>query len=312
MTKRIQRLQPGDKIALICPGARCLSVEPLQQLQHFFADKGFEAVYGPECTEYLEPADKAKILMDYLQDDSIKLLWAVRGGERCADLIPYLEQYKAQLQQLTPKGLIGFSDITVLLNYFAWQVGWPVVHGMGALQFTACTTPVDAITQQLTWQALCDGMPYVIPDCQAINVAAKQAKDIDGVCCGGTLSLLNIAVGDAWQFSTKNKIVIIEDVGEGVHAVSRTLKYLQRIGFFAGAAAVVFGNFAVKPLGDTVDKQQRYREDMRRYLGYFAESCDFPVFLTDKFGHGQQNYPVIFNVPARMHHHCLEFADYAA
>lgn len=296
---RPQPLKFGDKIALCCPASRCLQADHPQRLQQFFADKGFATVVDPACFRYVSAGERAQSLLSYLQDDSIAMLWAVRGGEGSADLLPYLRN-----NHFAPKWLMGFSDITALLNYFALQQQWSSVHGMCAAQFL--DERVDAKTQALTWQLLKTGQPSGLHDLQPLNVLAQQNQVIKASgCCGGTLSLLTISIGDCWHVDTRDKIIIIEDVNEPIHVVRRHLFYLSRIGFFNKAKAVIFGEFSHADLqGEAL---QAYQQNMQNYLGYFAEQCPCAVFKSNQFGHGKKNYPVMFNVACKIDNNKLDF-----
>lgn len=290
------RLKPGDKIALACPGARCLSEAEVQATQQYLEKLGYTVVYSVECYTFCPAEQKAEIFMAYLQNPSVRLVWALRGGEGSADLLPYLEKHKTALKQLSPTLLFGFSDFTVLLNYVVFQFNWPVVHGMGALQLIK--EKLDRQSREVSLALLEGEKGYAITNLMPLNGSAHLKMPIIAGCCGGTLSLLNIAIGDVWAFSPKNTILIIEDVGEKAYQVIRTLKYLKRVGFFDGVKAIVFGDMTAKAIGDTPEAQAKSAGDILRYLGYFAETCDCPVFQTGYFGHGQTNLPIPFGIPA--------------
>ena len=157
---------------------------------------------------------------------------------------------------------------------------------------------VDEQSNTLSLSVVRGETGYCIDDLRPLNQAGIAFQAIQAVCCGGNLALLNISIGDLWQFDPADKIVIIEDVGEMAYQLIRTLKYLQRIGFFKKAKAVIFGDFNGRLRGATAAEQEKESDDIKRYLGYFAESVNFPVLHTNKIGHGAINYPVIFNYPA--------------
>ena len=292
------QLKSGDKIALACPGSRCLDEQEAITAKAYLEQQGFEVVYDKECYTYCSPVEKAGIFMRYLQDPTVKLIWLLRGGVGCADLLPTFEQQRSQLKQLVPTLLFGFSDFTVLLNYFAFQFNWQVVHGMGAIHFA--NDFLDAESKRLSLDVIQGKLSYEIPGLKPLNTLAEQAGPINAVCCGGTLSLLNIAIADVWQFDVKDKILIIEDVNEKAYRIIRTLHYLQRIGFFNAAKAIVLGDFNARPIGNRPEEQAKAAADILRYLDYFAETCDCPVFHTDYIGHGKTNSPVLFNYPVQL------------
>lgn len=289
-------LKRGDKIALACPGSRCLDEAEVIPTKAYLESQGFQVIYSEDCYRYLSPEEKARIFTAYLLADDVKMIWTLRGGEGCADLLPTLELYRDDFKKIRPTLLFGFSDFTVLLNYFAFHYDWPVVHGLGAVQFVKDF--LDERSKRLSINVALGDIEYCIDGLKPFNSLASGFQDIRAVCAGGNLALLNISIGDVWQFDASNKILIIEDVNEKSYQISRTLKYLQRIGFFNKVKAVIFGDFNAKPIGHAVEEQQKEADNIMRYLNYFAQSVDFPVFYTDKIGHGKVNYPIIFNYPA--------------
>ena len=98
----------------------------------------------------------------------------------------------------------------------------------------------------------------------------------------------------------KNKIVIIEDVHERPHVVSRTLKHLYRIGLLDQAAAIIFGDFFTAAIGHTTEEKNRNEQALLKALQLFAANCSFPVFQTNRIGHGKINEPILFGAPASL------------
>ena len=70
-------------------------------------------------------SDRAKDLHDMFSDSSIDGIVCLRGGYGTARLISYLDK-KVIIQN--PKFFCGYSDITLLLNYFA-NLGLITFHG---------------------------------------------------------------------------------------------------------------------------------------------------------------------------------------
>ncbi|MCW5588588.1 MAG: LD-carboxypeptidase [Legionellales bacterium] len=290
-------LTQGNKIGLVAPASCTLRREDAKHVSEILKNRyGIECVYDDHVFQPKSPQYRAAILRDYMLASDIQMIWPLRGGEGSADLIPYLQPLRDQLMHAPKKLLMGFSDITALLIYFTQQLDWPVVHGYGAaallkpeLDQTALEISLDFIfgkQQQIVINSL-------IP----LNSLAKTSPPITAKLIGGNLSLLNISIADCWQLDGRDKIVIIEDVSERAYRTSRTLKYFQRINLFNSVKALIFGYFFdVFP----VDNQIIEEETNNRYLRYFAEQCDFPVWQCDKIGHGKTNLPLPFYCDANL------------
>jgi len=288
-------LKSGDKIAIIAPSNAWGSEADVKKAQAWLkSNYDIEAVYGEEVYTASSASQRAQAMQSYLNDPGIKALWSFRGGEGAADVIPFLHEAREQIKKIAPKLLIGFSDFTVMLNYFNEVHAWPVVHGMGLLQ--AARGRVDRASIDKTMTLLMQPQTTLkLTDLQPINASAKTEHQMKAGIAGGTLSLLNISVRDLWEPTIKNKIIIIEDVNEKPHAISRTLKYLARIHFFKDAAAIIFGDFCTAPQSPGESQQATLKA-----LRLFAAQMDCPVLLSQSFGHGVANHPFAFYGEARL------------
>ena len=124
-------LKKGDTIGLAAP-AGPITEEVLRQGLQLFRDCGIKKVkYASDiCRQenYLAGSDQRRLeeLHQLWDDDEVKIILAVRGGYGCARLLPRLD---FDLIRKKPKILLGFSDLTVLLNVIQRQTGLVTFHG---------------------------------------------------------------------------------------------------------------------------------------------------------------------------------------
>lgn len=300
----MRTLDIHSKVALTCPGSICLSEDHPEIAQRFIQDRyQLKAYYDIDINRGLSPEARAEIFLRHVLDDEVECIIALRGGEGCADLIPFLEQRKSDIAKAKPKILLGFSDYTALLVYFSQVHDWPAIHGSSPLQFAL--QRVDQETERLTMDSLLGRNEQVTFNrLQPLNDAARCEQVIDAEMTGGCLSLIDVSVKDCWELDAREKIIFFEDVGEKAHKVLRTLKYLDRIGMFARIKGLIFGDFTCDPIGCDAEEQERNREAIAHVLSSFARHHDFPVLQTDEFGHGQTNKPIFYRVP-----YCLELGE---
>ena len=299
MSINYQAINTGDELALICTGSSCLPEDPKIARQYLLDQYQLKAHYREDTHARISTQQRADIFLETLFDDRFNLLWLLRGGEGSADLVPYVAQQHARIAGMQPKMLVGFSDFTPLLNYFAQQFGWQTVHGPGALQLAK--NKIDQSSEQAIIDLVFGRRTrFHLNSLVPLNEVAEQQQTIEAPVVGGTLSLINISVSDAWQIDARDKIVILEDVNEKAHKVSRTLKYLKRIGMFDGAAAIILGDFTAGLIGCSHEEQRTNIAAINRSLKWFAGQCEFPVLVTREFGHGKQNHPIVLNRPARL------------
>lgn len=274
-------------VGLIRSGSACLRDDDPQYVQDWLQENyQIPAHYHPDTQQWLSAEQRAAILLEFLLADHYTALWAFRGGEGTADILPYLQQHEEAIRKARPKLLLGISDTTALLNYFNQYFGWPVAHTPSAVQ--VARGKVDKESTELTLALLRDTQAaYTLSSLTPLNTAAKQEKTITAKLCGGNLSMMAISVKDIWEVQTENKILILEDVNEKPYQIARYLNYLTRIGLLEKVAAIILGDFMVE--GGS-DQQQA----VLRTLTRFAESCAFPVLQTTAFGHGVRCFPLPF------------------
>ncbi len=305
-------LKANDRVAFACPGSVCLHPDHPKITQDYLRQHyQLSAIFAHDTSQQISAQQRADIFLNYLFDDNIKLIAALRGGEGSADTLPFIHVHAEKIKQLTPKMLLGFSDITALLIYFAQHYHWPVIHGTGITHFALGR--VDAQSTVATMDLLFGKKDAArLSQLTPLNHQAEENKVINATLTGGNLSLVNISIKDIWEIDTTDKIVFLEDVNEKAHVIIRTLKYLSRLGLFDKVKAVIFGDFTCSPIGCEKQEQETHRDTILKTLSYFAAQHDFPVLYTTQFGHGKTNLPLIYATPYRLQlgkHACLSISS---
>ena len=78
--------------------------------------------------------ERVSDIHDMFEDDEVKALVTIRGGYGSGQLLYYLDY---QLIKKKPKILLGYSDITSLLNGIHRQTGLITFHGPVAISTSA-------------------------------------------------------------------------------------------------------------------------------------------------------------------------------
>ena len=286
-------IQPNDTIALACPASQCDNENQVLQTKAYLRKNyHLNACYHKETYQACSKKIRADIFCDYLFNPDIKLIWALRGGEGSADLIPLIHQQQHKIQQLNPKLLMGFSDITALLLYFSQQYNWPVIHGFNARQLALKT--IAPKSEKLTFDLLFNLDKNYSLELESFNAVAEKIQSFEHLLIGGNLSLINISIHDIWEIQANNKILFLEDVHEKPHAVLRTLKYFTRIGLFKFVKGIILGQFMNPRLEKSVDLTMQFA------LKEWAKAMNRPVWHTLQISHGRNNIPIPFNRPMHL------------
>lgn len=275
-------LKPGDKIAIISPGAP-VKEEFVYGACDEMRRRGFQtqimphALSAPDGIYAASAADRAADFIAAWSDPGVKAILCARGGYGSIQLIPEISRFLVENRALPPKWLVGFSDITVfhnLLNSF------DIVTIHGPMAKNIATTPnesIDLLFRMLTGvvreQVLTTRHPYNIPG------------TAEGSLWGGNFATLN---GFEQPDKADSQILFMEDVGEQIYEINRMLWRLGLKGLLNRYAGIVVGSFTeYRP-----DRSYTIMEDMiRDTLARFNVSC--PVIFGFPAGHIDNNHPLL-------------------
>ena len=250
-------LRPGDRVGLVAPASRLRNSSLEDALTHLRL-LGLEPVYDPvvERTwgEFAgTDRERADDLHRMYADESIRGIWAIRGGygtNRLLDLLDF------RLIRRNPKPLVGYSDITTLLNVIQQHTGSHCFHG-----------PVAAST--FSDYVRTSSAPLFSSEPFRIERAALEDDQVDdplyrfrtirpgvarGPLVGGNLTLLSSLAGTGYLPKSKGAVVFLEDIGEKPYRIDRMLTQLLDAGFFKNVAGVAVG--ILKGCGQTTPSLQ--------------------------------------------------------
>jgi muramoyltetrapeptide carboxypeptidase len=279
-------LKIGDKVALTCPAKKL--DKPMDEAVELLISWGLEVVIGETAKsafhQFAGTDDfRAKELQSFIDDDSIKAIFAARGGYGCIRIIDKIN-FNSLLQN--PKWLVGFSDITVLHS---------------SLQ----TNSIQSIHGQ---------MPATIPDSSSAGlVSLKKAlfgqdltynidsnpRNIEGVAkgilIGGNLSILISLLGSENDLDFTDKILFIEDVGEYLYAIDRMLYTLLRAGKLAKLKGLILGGFT-----NLKDNPIPFSFNVEDMVLDIIKIYDYPVVFDFPAGHLEDNRALILGGECEM------------
>lgn len=279
------RLKRGDTVGLITPGSY-IDDEGLEKAVQNLESLGLRVALGKNIRAYrgyLAGTDEERLrdLHSAFSDRRLAGVWCARGGYGVSRLLPQIDY---RLIRQNPKVLIGYSDITALLQAVWSRTGLVCFHGpVGASEMT------DYTRMQVTAQIMEGRAPWTIaklnyederkdqPAYQPEMIRPGRAR---GRLMGGNLSLLAAMTGTPFTLPAKDRLIFIEDVGEKPYRIDRMLTQLRQAGALDGAAGIVLGIFADCE-ADPEDHSLRLIETLRDRLG----DLPCPVYYGLPFGH---------------------------
>ncbi len=250
VTRLSPRLNTGARIALVAPAGPLLDRDDLQRAIELCRALGHEPVLGAHAARrygYLAGADDQRVadLNAALADDRVDAVWCIRGGYGVTRI---LHRVDADALARRPKAVIGFSDITALLNALTRATGVVTFHGPTARQ------PMTGFSRRHFERVLGSNAPagrleQLTPPADVLvprvpRVATIVRGRAEGRLVGGNLTLLQCLVGTSWQPDLEGALLFLEDVGEDLYRVDRALSHLRLAGLLDRLAGVIVGQFA--------------------------------------------------------------------
>ncbi|MFC3293895.1 S66 peptidase family protein [Modicisalibacter luteus] len=231
------------------------------------------------------------------EDSRTEAIWAVRGGYGCAQLVEHVDW-----SRLPAKPLVGYSDITVLLDQ-CYRHGLPAIHGpviKDALRLNHESSESRTPTRRQMLEVV-DLVTGIKPTGLPLHRHANSTPEtIAGPVVGGNLMTLACIAGTSCQFvAPPHALVILEDVGEPYYRLERALWQLVHSGALDQAGALCMGTFE----GCTSYGEQSLAEIAAELIS----PLELPLFTELPVGHGLLNRPWRYGALGRIEGNTLEF-----
>ncbi len=180
------------------------------------------------------PEARATQLRSALADPEVRAVIAVRGGYGSAHLLPFLDVDQLRASRTL---LIGYSDITALLDVTTGHAGLVSIHGPmveGRLARGPATYDRDSFLR-LTME------PVAFGRVDTTGVRVVRPGEASGVLRGGTLTQLAALLGTPWALAAMEPTVLfIDEVNERPYRIDRLLWQLRAAGALAHVTGIVF------------------------------------------------------------------------
>lgn len=246
---KAKRLASGQTIGLIAPSSNVTENEDIYYARDVLKSFGFEVKAGDHLFErrgYLAGADelRAQDVNNMFADKDVDGIVCLRGGYGSPRILPYLD-YKTIAAN--PKVIMGYSDVTALLNAIFAKTGLITFHGPIAGQRFSDYTLASfkkVLFEPSAGIKLAEAPPFeqkegwVEKDNRLSVIVPGKAE---GQLIGGNLSLMVSMVGTAYEPDYEGKILFLEDVSEAPYSIDRMLTHLKLAGRLQKLKGIAFG-----------------------------------------------------------------------
>ncbi|MBM3803304.1 MAG: LD-carboxypeptidase [Acidimicrobiia bacterium] len=274
--RKPKALREGSTIGIVAPASN-VDREALVQGAAELERLGYRARYSAQVfsQEYYFAGThtaRAAELMRMFVDPQIDAIFCARGGYGCHHLLQRLD---VAVVRANPKIFLGYSDVTVLLQYLENQCQMVSFHGpMVAREFALGVPSYDAQNLQRCLTQVVGGQRIVAPGLETLRPGSARGR-----LTGGCLSLLTATLGTAWEIETDAKVLFLEDVNAKPYQVDRMLMHLRLAGKFDKLHGLVFGTM----LNCRQSENQDY--GLQEIILKTLENYSFPILYGLPSGH---------------------------
>lgn len=276
-------------IRIISPAGHCASevidkgVETLRSWGHTVTlSEHAKGKYG----RFAGTADeRAKDIIDALEDSTVDVLYASRGGYGCMQI---LDKIPIELIAKSGKPIFGYSDITAL--HALWQkVGVPSVHAhmmkhLGENPDHTTSLAVKEILDSIKPSESIGRKEYVLTNSA---LAKAMNKSFEYPLIGGNLAVLSGLHGTEYDFDYRDKILFIEDIQESPYKVDRMMNQLRLGGIFNQIKGLIIGQFT------GCDEDPEMPKPLYETMREMVEPYGIPMFFGAPIGHVEDNIPIV-------------------
>lgn len=276
-------LRKGGKIGLVAP-AGSVQDEQLKAGVQALLRAGFSVELAEGIREhkgYLagDQEKRARVLQDFFQREDIGAIFCARGGFGSIQLLPLLDP---EVIRFRPKIFVGYSDVSILLNWLLQKCGMVTFHGpMVAMELAR---GLEGRSGDFFWGTLLgEKRQWQVKVAEMVRPGIVEAEMM-----GGCLSTIVTTLGTPYEIKSSGKILFLEDIGEKPYRIERMLTHLKMAGKLEEIAGLVFGNFT--------DCEEDGQRDLKEIIQELFHDAVYPVVTGLAAGHGDENLILPFGV----------------
>jgi muramoyltetrapeptide carboxypeptidase len=283
-------LQAGDKIGIVAPASviKYQDIKPgINMVKNKWKLDVIEGKTLKSAHHQFSATDdeRRQDLQTMLDDPSIKAVIAARGGYGCSRIIDQLNFDKFKE---SPKWIVGFSDLTVLLAKL-YSINYASIH---APMVKSMTLDGAELAAESLRKLLFGVLPVYSVQPHPLNRPGTAHAHI----VGGNLCLLAHMVGSTTDVDTFGKILFLEDVGEYYYNLDRMVIQLKRAGKLNNLAGLIVGQFA-----DMKDNTNpTFGKDVNEIILEHVKEYTYPVCFNFPVGHVADNRAMAIGMTASL------------
>lgn len=274
-------LRAGDKIGIVCcsNGQKQIYSDKIEYLKNTLIDIGLHPVfsdyiYEKESVMSGTAKERADALMKFYQDNEIKGIFDISGGDVANGILPYLNY---DIIANHSKLFWGYSDLTTVINAIYQKTGKAsVLYQIRNLMY-------DYKEQQIA-----DFRNTIMDsgsDLFHIDYQFVQQREMQGVVVGGNIRCFLKLAGTEYMPELEGKILLLESFSGTVAKMETYICQLQQMGAFDKIAGLLLGTFTEMEKEECIPAIETL---FKRVVG-----IDLPIVVTKDIGHGTDSKGIL-------------------
>ena len=219
------------------------------------------------------PMRRTEEINKALADPDSNMIFPIKGGMGAVHILEGIDYHKVN----SPKTLIGFSDITILLLALYSRTDVRCIHGPNMATKGLFTRGPGMETVRYLQKVL-NREDY------RIDIKGNESIIVEGYAnaeiIGGNTSLIGRTLGTPYEIDTKGKILFFEQLKGESSLMFDILWQLKLAGKFDSVKGVILGDF------------REASKDIDDYLREFFKDFRIPVIMNQKIGHINPNISI--------------------
>jgi len=177
-----------------------------------------------------------------------------------------------------PKILIGFSDLTVLLNAIHQKTGLVTFHG----PVVTTLANIDRQSNMSFFNVLAGKTANLIAPTKLKVLKNGMAK---GVLMGGNLTTLIHMIGTPYEIPWNKAIIFLEDTGESPYRLDRLLTHLHQAKRLQKLKGLILGTFT----DENNKESSRLQKIVQERIAELLKDTEIPIWANFQTGHSRKN-----------------------
>lgn len=271
-------LKKGDTIGVFAPSSY-VEAEDIEKSKAVMEEAGYKVFVHPQTYERHHQSagnvlQKSLAFQGLWQRADINAIWTAGGGNRCTHLLESINFAKLAGK---PKALIGFSDVTPLLNAVFAHTGIVTYHA----QVFKNLHKYKELHQCLT--LLSEGFASCPMDEAQVLYHGKAT----GHLVGGNLSLFQYLPQTLPNDFYEGAILFLEDCNEELSKLDRMFLHLRRTGVLSSLSALALGQFS-----DLAESGRPFGFTLEDLIKEHTDGLEIPIIMNLPFGHAGTLIPL--------------------